>query len=159
MVESLATSPTASSSSTTTSTSRTLNQGEESQKQIKAIDSSADFTQIGLVAYTVVATARRLERSDGPVTPASVTAPTVSATKVDGIITRTRRPSSTARLRAILNHYGVAYKVVKGVAKRQGTFFDLAQSSPQQQVALQGAKTSNRSRSSAHLAALPEHPL
>jgi ABC-type branched-subunit amino acid transport system substrate-binding protein len=101
---------------------------KKATKQIHAIDSSADITEVGLIDYVsgrllVAAT------KGGAATPAAITTAmnALRNVPVDGIIS----PFSAIELTnpdylRFFNHYGITYKIVKGVPKRQSNFFDLA---------------------------------
>ena len=98
-------------------------------KQIKAVDSSADITQVGLVSFIgAKLLAAAIPTVQGEVTPASLTTAlnALRDTKVEGLI----NPYSSIELTApgfqrFFNHYGISYKIVKGVPKAQTGFFDL----------------------------------
>jgi ABC-type branched-subunit amino acid transport system substrate-binding protein len=99
-------------------------------KQIKAVDSSADITEVGLIDYVsgrLIAAA--LKNVTGDVTPASLTTALngLRDVSVDGIIhTYSSIAPDNPDYARFFNHYGISYKIVKGVPTRQGTFFDLS---------------------------------
>jgi ABC-type branched-subunit amino acid transport system substrate-binding protein len=99
-------------------------------KQIKAVDSSADITEVGLIDYVsgrLIAAA--LKDVNGEVTPASLTTALngLRNVDVDGIIhTYSSIAPAAPDYARFFNHYGISYKIVNGVPKRQGTFFDLS---------------------------------
>jgi ABC-type branched-subunit amino acid transport system substrate-binding protein len=99
-------------------------------KQIKAVDSSADITEVGLIDYIsgrMIAAA--LKADPTATTPAALTTAlnALRDVPVDGIVHPVSMvPLTNPDYVRLFNHYGISYKIVKGVPTRQGTFFDLA---------------------------------
>jgi ABC-type branched-subunit amino acid transport system substrate-binding protein len=99
-------------------------------KQIKAVDSSADITEVGLIDYIsgrLIAAA--LKADPTATTPAALTTALngLRDVPVEGIV----HPISMVELTnpdytRLFNHYGISYKIVKGVPTRQGDFFDIS---------------------------------
>jgi ABC-type branched-subunit amino acid transport system substrate-binding protein len=99
-------------------------------KQIKAVDSSADITEVGLIDYIsgrLIAAA--LTADPTATTPAAMTTAlnALRDVPVEGIV----HPISMVELTnpdytRLFNHYGISYKIVKGVPTRQGDFFDIS---------------------------------
>jgi ABC-type branched-subunit amino acid transport system substrate-binding protein len=99
-------------------------------KQIKAVDSSADITEVGLIDYIsgrIIAAA--LKADPTATTPAAITTALngLQNVPVEGIVHPiSMTPLTNPDYTRFFNHFGIAYKIVKGVPTRQGTFFDLA---------------------------------
>jgi hypothetical protein len=99
-------------------------------KQIKAVDSGADITEVGLIDYISARMITAALKADPTATTPAALTTALNALRdvpVEGIV----HPISTVPLTnpdytRFFNHYGISYKIVKGVPKRQGTFFDIA---------------------------------
>jgi ABC-type branched-subunit amino acid transport system substrate-binding protein len=99
-------------------------------KQIHAVDSSADVTQVGVISYVAAKVlAAGLAQVQGDVTAASLmTALNALRDVPTGGLTLpySAIPLTNPTFVRFFNHYGISYKIVKGKPKAQTKFFDLS---------------------------------